>query len=241
MPELLRLLEADPDLGQALDSDAFATAEQELLVEPLHLPRGRWDADATWAEHPAELGLLMLDGVLALDTIVGRRASLEILGPGDLIRPWPRNRHAPALDTQQRFTALRPLHLAVLDTDVAQTAARWPGVLGEITGRAMGRASSGALRLLLQQVVRIDERVLLALWGLSERFGRVTPHGVVVPLPINHTMMARLVGAQRPTVSQAVGALTRRGALERTEDGGWLLHGEFPEEVLGVEAGVTSA
>jgi CRP/FNR family cyclic AMP-dependent transcriptional regulator len=235
MPDLVRLLDVDPDLGQDLDPEAFAAAERELVAETVDVARGAWDAEALWAARPTELGLLLLDGVIARDVVVGKRASLEILGPGDLIRPWPEDRHAPALDVELRFNALERSRLALLDWNVARTAARWQGVLGQITGRLMGRASSASLRLLVHQVVRIDDRVLLSLWALAERFGRVTPDGVLVPLPINHTMMARFVGAQRPTVSQAVGELTRRGELERTEDGGWLLHGSFPEHVLGVE------
>ena len=105
-------------------------------------------------------------------------------------------------------------------------------MLGEVTGRVMGRATSASLRLLINQVVRIDDRVLLSLWGLAERFGRVTPDGVLVPVPINHTMMARFVGAQRPTVSQAVGELVRRGDVVRLDDGGWLLKGSFPTHLL---------
>ena len=63
--------------------------------------------------------------------------------------------------------------------------------MSQVTGRVMGRATSASLRLIVHQVVRIDDRVLVSLWGLAERFGRVTPEGVLVPLPINHTMMAR--------------------------------------------------
>jgi hypothetical protein len=233
MDGLARVLEVDPDLGQGLDPDAFATARHALVAETLAVGRGRWDADRTWAAVPAELGLLMLGGVLARDVSVGRRASLEILGAGDLVRPWPADRHAAALAVTLRFNALERVRFAVLDARFAVSAARWPAVLGNVTGRAMGRATSASLRLLIHQVVRIDDRVLLSLWGLSERFGRVTPDGVVVPLPINHTMMARFVGAQRPTVSQAVGELTRRGELARLDDGGWLLKGSFPLQALG--------
>ena len=228
----VRVLEVDPDLGQGLDPQAFALAERELVAASLNIDRGRWDAAATWAAVPAELGMLILDGVLARDVRVGRRASLEVLGPGDLVRPWPTDRHAAALSPDLRFEALEAVRFAVLDGAFAMRAARWPSVLGQVTGRVMGRATSASLRLLIHQVVRIDDRVLLSLWGLAERFGRVTPEGVLVPVPINHTMMARFVGAQRPTVSQAVGELTRRGELTRTEDGGWLLKGSFPTHLL---------
>jgi CRP/FNR family transcriptional regulator, cyclic AMP receptor protein len=228
----VRVLEVDPDLGQDLDPAAFALAERELVTETISAPRGRWDAEATWQAVPAQLGMLLIEGVLARDVRIGRRATLEILGPGDLVRPWPKDRHAPALTIVLRFEALEPVRFAVLDDAFAQNAARWPPVLGQVTGRVMGRATSASLRLLVHQVVRIDDRILLSLWGLAERFGRVTPDGVLVPVPINHTMMARFVGAQRPTVSQAVGELVRRGEVERLDDGGWLLKGSFPEQLL---------
>ena len=229
----VRLLDVDPDLGNGLDPEAFAAASRELVVRTVAAERGPWDLDHTWAASGAELGLLMLDGVIARDAGVGRRVSLEILGQGDLLRPWPRDRHAEALNVDLRFNVLDPVRFAVLDAVFAMTAARWPVVLGQVTGRVMGRATSASLRLLIHQVVRIDDRVLLSLWGLAERFGRVTPDGVLIPVPINHTMMARFVGAQRPTVSQAVGELTRRGEVARLDDGGWLLTGSFPDRALG--------
>ncbi|MCW2984646.1 MAG: Crp/Fnr family transcriptional regulator [Conexibacter sp.] len=230
---MVRVLEVDPDLADGLAPDDFTVAQRELVAATVDAPRGAWDLNATWAATNAELGLLILDGVIARDVGVGRRVSLEILGPGDLVRPWPTGRHVASLDVDLRFNVLEPVRFAVLDARFAVQAARWPPVLGQIAGRLMGRASSASLRLLVHQVVRIDDRVLMSLWGLAERFGRVTPDGVLLPIPINHTMMARFVGAQRPTVSQAVGELTRRGEVVRLEDGGWLLKGEFPRRALG--------
>jgi CRP/FNR family cyclic AMP-dependent transcriptional regulator len=232
MSGLVRVLEVDPDLGQNLDPGAFADAERELVAETLSIPRGRWDSQATWRTTPVVLGLLILEGVLARDVRIGRRASLEVLGPGDVLRPWPTNRHAAGLAAEIRFEALEPVRFAILDATFAAQAARWPSVVGSVADRLMGRASSASLRLLIHQVVRIDDRILLSLWGLAERFGRVTPEGVLVPIPINHTMMARFVGAQRPTVSQAVGELVKRGEVVRLQDGGWLLPGSFPEHLL---------
>lgn len=233
MDGIVRLLEVDPDLGSGLDPDAFASAQDELLVRTVEAARGAWDLEQTWAATGAELGLLMLEGVIARDAGVGRRVSLEILGAGDILRPWPKDRHAEALNVRLRFNVMEPARFAILDGAFAQRAARWPAVLGGVSGRLIGRATSATLRLLIHQVVRIDDRVLLSLWGLAERFGRVTPDGILIPVPINHTMMARFVGAQRPTVSQAVGELTRRGEVERLEDGGWLLKGSFPDRALG--------
>jgi CRP/FNR family cyclic AMP-dependent transcriptional regulator len=232
MDGLVRVLEIDPDLGQGLDPQGFASAQRELVAETLTVARGVWELDPAWAATGAVLGLLILAGVLARDLVVGRRRSLEILGPGDMVRPWPKDRHSRDVDVDLRFTALEPVRFAALDARFAAQAARFPGVMSQLTGRVMGRATSASLRLIVHQVVRIDDRVLVSLWGLAERFGRVTPEGVVLPLAINHTMMARFVGAQRPTVSQAVGELTRRGEVQRLDDGGWLLKGAFPRHVM---------
>ena len=232
MDGFVRVLEVDPDLGQGLDQQGFAAAKRELVADTLSVARGVWELDPAWAATGAVLGLLIVAGVLARDLIIGRRRSLEILGPGDMVRPWPADRHAGVVDADVRFSALEPVRFAALDARFAAHAARFPTVMSQLTGRVMGRASSASLRLIVHQVVRIDDRVLVSLWGLADRFGRVTPEGVVLPLAINHTMMARFVGAQRPTVSQAVGELTRRGEVQRLDGGGWLLKGSFPGHIL---------
>jgi CRP-like cAMP-binding protein len=233
---LVRLLEADADLGRELTPEQFAAACNDIVADTVEIQRGRWDADATWVETGAELGLLMVEGVVLSEVTVGTRSTLEVLGPGDVLRPWPRDRHSPELDVSVRVTATDTARVAVLDRHVIAHAMRWPSVLGQIGERLVGRASSATLRLLIQQVVRIDERILLALWGLAERFGKVTPEGVLVPVPLNHTMLAGLVGAHRPSVSHALSDLTQRGALERVEGGGWLLHGQFSPVALGAPA-----
>jgi DNA-binding GntR family transcriptional regulator len=66
---------------------------------------------------------------------------------------------------------------------------------------------------------------------LAERWGRVTPEGVVVPLPLGHQRLADLVGASRQSVTTAMGGLTRDGAISRRDNGDWVLHGEPPEEL----------
>jgi hypothetical protein len=227
MPGTTRLLEVDPDLGQDLTPEQFAVARRELVVEELRVPSGRWDSEKAYQATGADFGLLLVEGVLMRDLEVGSKSSLEVLGAGDLLRRWPRDRHPPEVEVTRRFTAVDPLRFAVLDARFVSLAARWPSVLGELADRAMGRASSASLRLIVHQYVRVEDRILLSLWGLAERFGRVTPEGVLVPLPLNNTMMARLVGAQRPSVSTAVGQLERRGLISRPPQG-WLLHGEFP-------------
>src|SRR5262249_39499446 len=63
--------------------------------------------------------------------------------------------------------------------------------------------------------VRVDVRVLAYLWHLAERFGVVLPDGVRVEVPLTHSVLARLVGARRPTVTTALQRLTQLGYLRR--------------------------
>src|SRR5262249_13311108 len=74
--------------------------------------------------------------------------------------------------------------------------------------------------------VALVDRIAALLRVLAERWGRVIPEGVLVPLALSH----RLIGARRPTVSTAVAGLARRGRLQRRADGTWLLVGESVSE-----------
>lgn len=58
------------------------------------------------------------------------------------------------------------------------------------------------------------------LWHLADRWGRVTPDGVIVPLKLTHEALGRLVGAQRPTVTLALGELVASGRVTRALTGG---------------------
>ena len=55
--------------------------------------------------------------------------------------------------------------------------------------------------------------------------------GVCLPLALTHTVLADLVAARRPTVTTALTELARQGLIGPV-DGGWLLSGEPPGELL---------
>jgi hypothetical protein len=55
----------------------------------------------------------------------------------------------------------------------------------------------------------------------------VTLDGVVVPVPLTHDMIGRLVGAHRPSVTTALSELTRSDRIRRLPHG-WLLLGDPP-------------
>ena len=84
----------------------------------------------------------------------------------------------------------------------------------------------------------MERRLLMLFWALSGRWGVVTPRGVHLRLRLTHEALGRLVGARRPSVTTALGALAETGALERTPEGYRLLAecAEAMERVLGRQA-----
>jgi CRP-like cAMP-binding protein len=223
--DLVRLLDADPELGDRLAPEDQQRASHQLVTEVARVPTGRWDAAATLEPGGTPLGLLILDGLLLRDLDLGRRASTEVLGFGDFLRPWDADSAASELPLVARWTVLEPLKLALLDERFLNVAVRFPPVVDALFARAARRQRGLAVRLVVNQLVRLEDRLLLALWALAERWGRVTPDGVLVPMGLTHSALARLVGARRPSVTSALGDLSRDRLLERTEDG-WLLRGD---------------
>jgi CRP/FNR family transcriptional regulator, cyclic AMP receptor protein len=227
--DTVRLLEADPDLGGLLTGARRQEAERELVVRVHRLGVGVWDVSRLEGAGADHVGLLLLDGVVAREVIVADHVSAELLGPGDLVRPWQDATKADLLPVDVLWSILSPSSFAVLDRRFAGELARWP----EVTAALFERLSERSLRLgttqAISQLTRVDRRLKALLWHLAERWGRVSGDGVVVPLALTHRILGQLVGARRPTVSTALGELAERGELVRRVDGSWVLRGSPPD------------
>jgi CRP/FNR family cyclic AMP-dependent transcriptional regulator len=227
--EAIHLLEADPDLGALLTDARRAEAERDLLVRTHRLPVGPWDVSRLAGASGDHIGLLIIDGVLARELVVADQISAELLGPGDVVRPWQGASRAALLPVDALWSVLSTLTVAVLDRRFAAEAARYP----EITAALFDRLGERSLRLAttqaISQLTRVDRRLKALFWHLAERWGRVAGDGVVVPLALTHRILGQLVGARRPTVSTALSELAEREELVRRADGSWLLRGDPPD------------
>jgi CRP/FNR family cyclic AMP-dependent transcriptional regulator len=227
-PDTVRLLEADPDLGALLDGQRRADAERELHVRRHDVPVGVWDVERLSGTSPDHIGLLLLDGVLSRELVVADQVSAELLGPGDLVRPWQTGNRANLLPVEAVWSVLAPLDVAVLDRRFAADVARYP----EVTSVLLDRLGERSVRLgttqAISQLTRVDRRLRALFWHLAERWGRVSSQGVIVPLTLTHRILGQLVGARRPTVSTALAELAEREELVRRPDGSWLLRGDPP-------------
>lgn len=222
------LLDLDPELGAGLGADRFERARWELKVHVLRLRRGEWPGGDLSSIGNENVGLLLVDGVVAREVLLEDTVSTELLGAGDLIRPWSGNGEAQLLQQSVRWQVLADARLAVLGRSFAAAVPRYPEISGALIDRACLRAQRLATTQAISHLNSVDRRLLALFWHLAERWGRVTSDGVVVPLTLSHRLLGELVGARRPTVSSAVLALERNGKLLRRSDATWLLIGEPP-------------
>ena len=207
--EQISLLKADPDLGGLLAEQRRAEAERRLLVSTHRLGVGPWDVTRLAGASADHIGLLVLDGVVARELIVADHVSAELLGPGDLIRPWQAASKSELLPVDAEWSVLSPSTLAVLDRRFAAEVSQYP----EVTAALFDRLSERSLRLAttqaISQLTRVDRRLKALFWHLAERWGRVGGDGVVIPLALTHRILGQLVGARRPTVSTALSRARR--------------------------------
>jgi CRP/FNR family cyclic AMP-dependent transcriptional regulator len=243
---VVHVLDEDPELSAALAEPERALATQHLVAAELRLPAGEWRPAHPLGGAPGDLGFLILDGLLVRDTVVGRHVTAELLGQGDLLRPWDHVDGGGApITTHHAWRVLEPTRLAVLDARFGAIAGRFPTVTATIIARTVRRSRLLGVMLAVSAMPRLDERLLTLMWALADRWGRVGPDGTTVPLPLTHATIARLVGAQRPSVTSTLKSLEDRGFLVRAADTtGWLLIGDPPgdaEQALAHQAETSTA
>jgi CRP/FNR family transcriptional regulator, cyclic AMP receptor protein len=224
-PRSAPLLDLDPDLAGALAPGSREKARQEIAVRVVSLRPGPWTLPRLAAAAPSHLGLLVLDGLIGRELLAGDISSLELLGPGDLLRPWSDSDDVELLQAVVRWSALAPTRFAVLDARVATRLAGYPELYAALLERCAARSGRLAVTQAICQLNRVDDRVIAILWHLAERWGKVTSEGIAIPLSLSHRMLAQLVGARRPTVTSALAALSHAGEVARASDGTWLLTG----------------
>jgi len=227
--EIASVLEQDVDLAEAVAPAQREKAAPLSRARVLRVPRGEWDPSERAEEARGGHGFLVLSGLLVRRVGITDHVGAELLGPGDLLRPLEHDGEQVTLPFAATWRVLEALRLAVLDRRWSARMCAFPEVGIELTARAMLRSRRLAVTLVIAAHPRLDERLDLLLWELADRYGTVRRDGVHLPLPLTHDVLAELAAARRPSVSTALGRLSRAGRLER-RSGAWVLHGEPPSE-----------
>ncbi len=210
-----RLLDVDPDLGEDLRDEELASARRDIVVQTSGLDVGSWEPLKDLPEEDRHLGLLVVDGLIARDVVVADTACAELVGRGDVLRPWERFGEQAPMPYEVEWHVLEPTELAVLDRRATELACRYPPLVTAFVARTTARSHALAFSLAITCITGVKIRLLVLFWHLADRWGRVRPDGVFVPLRLTHEMLGKLVGARRPSVSTALGELADHGVIER--------------------------
>jgi CRP/FNR family transcriptional regulator, cyclic AMP receptor protein len=233
-------LREDPELAEVIPPVRRQQAIEECSAPELRLAAGGGGSRPVPGLDDGGIGMLVLSGLLIRHVGIDGRFGAELLGDGDLLRPWQGEHESPLLPVQTGWSVIRPARLAVLDSGFVGHVSAYPELAGCFVARATQRARNLAVNMAIVHQARVDVRLRMLLWHLAGRWGRVRSDGTVVPLRLTHAVLAELVAARRPTVTSALSDLSRRELIRPFRDG-WLLYGEPPGDLLDIESPAESA
>jgi CRP/FNR family transcriptional regulator, cyclic AMP receptor protein len=196
-------------------------AERAVTAARVDLHDGPWEPEDLRRDDRHAVGVLVLSGAVRRDVVLGGRISSQLMGAGDVIRPWPAS--MASLDTEVRWSAHGLTSLAVLGRTFKLAARRWPGLSDVLHHALDDQLEAAARQIALTGLPRVEDRVLGMFWHLADRWGTVRSDGIVVRLPLTHALIGQLIGARRPTVSLALAALAADGLLRREDQERWVL------------------
>jgi CRP-like cAMP-binding protein len=165
--------------------------------------------------------LIIVEGAILRTVELMQRTGAELLGSGDPLQV----RDDP--DIVARHRVLTPTRLAVLEASRLAHFAREPDILSGLLNSVDRRTTTIAGQIVCYQFNSLDERLSVLLTELAERWGVVTPDGIVLPGFLSHSVLAALTGTRRPSLTAAMVRLTAAGHLRRLHDRRWLVSRDF--------------
>jgi hypothetical protein len=216
----VQLLDAVPAMHDAVPVDDRHLARKALLAAACSFEPGPLTVRADMPGNP--FAIVIVTGAVLRETHLAGRAAGELLGATDIVETHPED-DPSTLATQTRYIAHLPTTVAILDDRFRLAARRWPGLHQVISDQHARQGRRASRHLAALALPRVEDRVLALFADLADRWGRVTPDGIRIDLPLTHTLIGTLAAARRPTISLALAELAATGSLTRQADRSWLL------------------
>lgn len=219
------LLDIEPELARFIapaESSAArrATRATEVVLEP-----GRFNPSTVLAHGRGGFAAVIASGLIAREISIGGRATLQLLGPGDLFSSEPAD--VETFEVTETWAAAVPTHVAILDDRLLLAIRHWPRLLRGICAVLQQGQHTALLQLGISHIGPVEDRIVGLFAILGDRWGRMTPEGITIAIPLTHTAIGQMIGARRPTVTLGMRSLAQRGHLRRQDDGSWLLDPEI--------------
>jgi hypothetical protein len=221
---VVQLLECDPELAEGLAEEERAIAAQALPVGVASLRKGPWRPDVE-APEPGHLGYLIVKGLVVRRIEVAQGSSIELLGRGELLRPWQED---VSSFCRASWEVVEPSAVAQLSPRLTRGLCQWPVLVSNLVDRGIRRSRALAADAAAANIVGLEERLLTALWQLAETWGAAGQGGVHLSIRLPHRLLAELMGARRPSITSALTELKSAGQLGSSSDGFWVLFGDPP-------------
>jgi hypothetical protein len=210
-------------LAEAMSPADLEQATLGCRAHEVVLAAGPWTPPIDRERYRGWIGLLIVDGLLTRTVTVGDLRAQELLGPGDIVRPWDDTTDTATVAPVATWKVLDRAGIALLDARFAASAAHWPALTGALLAMSVRRSHAQTVLHTIIRARRADDRLLLLFWHLADRWGRVGRDGITIPLALTHACLADLVCLRRPTVTAALVRLREAGHLQRRADGSWRL------------------
>lgn len=199
---------------QDLSIDEARTAHRggarALRAKVVSLPGGSVALSDVLADTAGGLGVLILSGVVLVHTRAGRGEFGWLFGADDMLRP--EMVEVPHI-SEARCRVLTPTRLAILDARFAARAGADPSAWDWVLSHTAHTTHWLLAKSVVASPPLVEERLLLLFEVLAERWGRVTPAGIRLDLPLTQSLLATLTGARRPTISLALKRLARQNLV----------------------------
>jgi CRP/FNR family transcriptional regulator, cyclic AMP receptor protein len=228
-PFYIYVLDADQGLAQELDLRGRIAARPLATAKLVQLPVGECELNPWFDLARNGPGLLVLDGLVVFETCTGDRIAAELVGASDLLQA-PHLVTDDLLERTCHWRVLWPARIAVLDGDFAQRVQPFPQLSRALLRRACSRAAELDVLRAISSQPRLEVRLVLLLWHLSARWGRVEPGSIRLCLPLTHRLLGQLVAAERPSISHALKRLARAGLITGHADD-LRLHGSLGDQL----------